>query len=633
MAKLALLLTVVSLLNISINAIPRICIGEHCNPNWTPFDNMVYALRGYNIRSGNPIHSEGDPGFGAQIFVPTMRHKDGSMELETGITASELSYCERSVTSKSFTTIDSYRKYVAESSSSGVNLQIGTDKEVTAGIDIGGLVDVSSTQTIPKPFSRAWGNSKDFQEVTKFFSEKQGMISTSMAKCIVYEMSLDTFHLPSFTTPFTHALVELYTARNNLDHVKKALFRKFIGQYGTHFLIESKMGAQYIYRTKYTKTVRDTMTANTLKDCNYVEGSKIFGIQIEPDSTNCKQTDMNKINQMRRENIKATIITKGSRPTGQVEDWATQEFHPIPLAFKLSPIVNLMTEKYINNVNLNHNTRPISASAIRKWFVPLYFDYCNSMLIDCGDQSGCGIDDKCPVDSICKKGGNKHECGEWTEWSCTVNCGQGKQQKRTRQCIGCTGVTEQKRNHDCKPQKECFGDWTCYWKNTGWNYDRRPVYLDRHHMVCGTGYALNYFKLERNNDHDRIRYKYRCCSTQLSCSSTLVRNPMTDSGASEGNIVYLDRQNAMCYDNYISSFKLYRNGRKWRYEYDCCKMLYRRTCHSKSTSFNDDSGLVYLDRHTVDCGTGYNLVSFYLNRNSGHNKMRYSYRCCKTIKP
>ena len=28
------------------------CDANHCNPNWTPFENLPFALRGYNMRQG-----------------------------------------------------------------------------------------------------------------------------------------------------------------------------------------------------------------------------------------------------------------------------------------------------------------------------------------------------------------------------------------------------------------------------------------------------------------------------------------------------------------------------------------------------------------------------------------------------
>ena len=89
------------------------------------------------------------------------------------------------------------------------------------------------------------------QKLEKFFSEKQGLISTTMGTCAMYEMSLNTFQLPSFTIPFKSALKELYRARKSSAEKQKQLFIQFISQFGTHFLIEATMGAQYIFETKY----------------------------------------------------------------------------------------------------------------------------------------------------------------------------------------------------------------------------------------------------------------------------------------------------------------------------------------------------------------------------------------------
>ena len=104
---IALLLAAMSL--VSMAHITKVCTGNYCDPNWTPFDNMISALRGYNLRKGNPIQDSGDPGFLNQIFLPTKINSDRRVELETGITASELSYCRRSLKTSSFTTVDSYR--------------------------------------------------------------------------------------------------------------------------------------------------------------------------------------------------------------------------------------------------------------------------------------------------------------------------------------------------------------------------------------------------------------------------------------------------------------------------------------------------------------------------------------------
>ena len=44
----------------------------------------------------------------------------------------------------------------------------------------------------------------------------------------------------------------------------------------------------------------------------------------------------------------------------------------------------------------------------------------------------------------------------WSSWKCTENCGNGKNQFRTRRCTGCSGGTRQMRCQNCKPQHLCY---------------------------------------------------------------------------------------------------------------------------------------------------------------------------------
>ena len=81
---------------------------EHCDPNWTPFPNMVAAMRGYNLLYGDPWHKDYDTGFANQIFLPT-RYEEGKVSLDPAITASDIMNCHRSLKVKSFATTESLR--------------------------------------------------------------------------------------------------------------------------------------------------------------------------------------------------------------------------------------------------------------------------------------------------------------------------------------------------------------------------------------------------------------------------------------------------------------------------------------------------------------------------------------------
>ena len=66
--------------------------ADFCSPNRTPDPTSNY-----------------DPGFQQQIFQPTKILNNGRIELEAGITASDLSSCQTSLNTRSFTTLESYR--------------------------------------------------------------------------------------------------------------------------------------------------------------------------------------------------------------------------------------------------------------------------------------------------------------------------------------------------------------------------------------------------------------------------------------------------------------------------------------------------------------------------------------------
>ena len=229
----------------------------------------------------------------------------------------------------------------------------------------------------------------------------------AMGMCLSYEVQLDTHHLPPFTTPFKAALQQLIKALYRGSWYLRSEFLKFIRQYGTHFTIKTKLGAQFVHETRYSGNVRRQFNSDTLRACSNVQGSKIFGIQIEKDNSKCSNSDKLRLDTMSRDNVEEIIITKGSRPT-DIKNWVTQSFTPVPLQFQLSPIVNLFTK-----TNLQRNKISATDNEIlnfKKWFLPMYWDYCKMVGVPCQPPTGCGYDDVCPIDTICTGSGRTQKC-------------------------------------------------------------------------------------------------------------------------------------------------------------------------------------------------------------------------------
>ena len=296
------------------------------------------------------------------------------------------------------------RDFATQSSSSGFNLQVGTETEVTANIKLGKVISLGATKTIPQAFTRAWADSRGMKSLEEFFSKKKGMVALTLGSCTMYEVFLNTFHLPPFRESFKVAIKDLHKAASQSAVVQRAKLVKFISQYGTHFLLRARMGAQFMHLTKYSEITRRRFTTQTLEACNQVSGSKVFGIQIEKDKKQCSSSDQDKLKELGRNNVEEVIITKGSRPT-DIKNWVKQEFTPNPLQFQLSPIVNLFTDKHLAGIVPDSFT-------IRKWFLPLYYDYCRTFGIEseCLQKKGCGYDDLCPLNTICVGSGTVHQC-------------------------------------------------------------------------------------------------------------------------------------------------------------------------------------------------------------------------------
>lgn len=253
------------------------------------------------------------------------------------------------------------------------------------------------------------------------------------------------------------------------------------------------------------------------------------------------------------------------------------------------------------------------------------------------ETRSCKLED-CPVN-----GGY----GNWSSYGeCNKPCGSGSSM-RTRKCDSpapahggkpCEGQSSHSIACNTQP---CLNASTCEWKTTDFDHNGggEAIYLDRHSLHCEEGSVLSYMKLERNSDGGKIRYRYQCCRSQLTCTDSRTTNGQTHNGGSNGNTVFFDRQTIDCHNKGISYLKLDRTGDLWNYKYDCCQVSYDKsavTCYDANTAFGDDGNgeNIYFDRHTVECKNKSEFITYIkMIRNSGLDKIRFNYKCCSINKP
>lgn len=190
--------------------------------------------------------------------------------------------------------------------------------------------------------------------------------------------------------------------------------------------------------------------------------------------------------------------------------------------------------------------------------------------------------------------------------------------------------------YTCNPMKEIncrsvLSDYTNSWPNN-WDLKKLP-------MNCKNHEAIGKFQLKNNGDS--TEYRYSCCSndypqrTKFSLGSEEV-----SSWKNKGNEQLLDLHNLQtnCGDNAINQFTLQSKDNKMRYKYTCLKggnftgpNIEKQTSEDASA---DQKNIIFLDRRSVDCGTGNVMTKFNLNYRKENRRGRrdkhhwkYVYNC------
>lgn len=66
-----------------------------------------------------------------------------------------------------------------------------------------------------------------------------------------------------------------------------------------------------MHQTLYSEVARKQFSAETLQSCNDRTGTRIFGIQVEKDKSQCTSSDQQKLNQLGSVHVQEYVITKG----------------------------------------------------------------------------------------------------------------------------------------------------------------------------------------------------------------------------------------------------------------------------------------------------------------------------------
>ena len=359
----------------------------------------------------------------AQIFQATYRDETGSMAQYDFLQTIDDLRCAGKFEEYLFTsfeeTIESWNSF----EQTGMNLQIGTDIEVSA--EYKGL---KASTTIPPMFTRSWSKSNEAAGMEKHFNVEHGSVAHSRAECSIYRATIN-IDSPSlkFYSDFESALLHIDSVMRNetTDNEKKEIGIWFVEKYGTHFSQSSRMGSSIAFETRYNQSETMDHDHSTLKECSTRSGAKVFGIQVENDETACEGS-LNDTTKGESTYVKRTTHTTiGSFPaeSGSLSSWSEQLQHmaregkilqiflqslsnqaiknigikigswsinssfsgtlnPSPIRRDLVPILKLLETKAM--MNIAHSSGPykdqkINLTNIEEVLVPAYNDYCANM--------------------------------------------------------------------------------------------------------------------------------------------------------------------------------------------------------------------------------------------------------------
>jgi len=382
----------------------RRCQSSGWNPD---FAGVNEALMGYNYRKGDPF-KERDPGFEGRIFDARAKNRHGCdmRQLHRGITVAN----EQACTDRSSVTVhrsyNSLSQSVEASTEASGGIQVGVEAELSYGVEVSdptGTASVSAgvSAAIPPPFQSGWSESTSMTTARDFFREGGGSIAVSRAECSEKRVTLIATSLPSFSAAFKDALQHLNDHNYDSCQDQQNAFRLFIESFGTHYFTRVNFGASISTFTEYSERTSSMLNDRQMKACSGREMEIQFGpvLGLSNSEGGCNNEARDSLTENSNSNRQRYQITKGSRPAQDTGRWAEGNFVPVPIQFKLAPIINLLTERNLDGQSGLTLDRP----RLRKWLVPMYFNYCEVMGVSC--QGGCDVAycDACNEDGSCRQ--------------------------------------------------------------------------------------------------------------------------------------------------------------------------------------------------------------------------------------
>ena len=157
-------------------------------------------------------------------------------------------------------------------------------------------------------------------------------------------------------------------------------FKKFVRDYGTHYLSSAFLGAKLSALTHYSSYEKLKLGKQNLLECSSMQAFNQF--KLENEHIEDKEDELKKLLNLTQcwsdgdgdhfnGKSRTKMVNYGTKPGNtKLSKWINEEIRPIPIKIELTPIVNLFNAEALDE---RYN---VSSSKILDWFLPLYLKYC-----------------------------------------------------------------------------------------------------------------------------------------------------------------------------------------------------------------------------------------------------------------
>ena len=368
------------------------------------YPNIGIAFRGYDVVLGDFLKNGGDHGFRGHIF-DEFYERDGNIRFDR-TTASKFTNCDGQIDSKYIENSKEFRDSIFSTVASGSGTQIGSEVAVQVGNK---ETKYKVKMDIPPIYQSSTSNIDAFNKLSSGLNSKEMSMVKSTFSCYAYDLTIAEYKHPLLTSFFKLAVKDLERCfKNETRNEKDTCVKLFVDEFGTHYISRAVFGSRLIHTKLFSKSTATNSDANNKRKC--AQSAKAFsglGFSRTSDSSNtCNNLRASQKTLDKFGIGDETIVTIGSRPAKNFDDWAKQKGDPEIIRKELTPISKLFSEHFMNDMEIDF-------MALKPWFEKTMERYCKLYADE--DIHRCNhVTDRyiCPSETpSCQ---NKLPCGYYT---------------------------------------------------------------------------------------------------------------------------------------------------------------------------------------------------------------------------